>query len=398
VLGVAVVGRVVLVVGDVLVGDVVVGDVVVGDAGEVVVVVVVPGTVVVVDEDPGTVVVVGEVVVVGKAVVGVVVEGGVVVGEGVNMLPTEVPPLAGLDPRIEEIGFPAMSSKPVTTTSATTKTTPMVKASTDQRILLLLYVVPARPDVERSEPSPSAPEVEEPGPRLIGSRPACRLLAISLLSPSLPVARAAKAGPVAGPVASVGAGVSPFTMGGVILRCGVSTSPAASARSIASAPPATAIAASVAESPAASVTGDSAVALVTVPVASVVPDWRRSEGRLGTLTTCLTTSWVRSIDWTTRAVDVLATALPSATPIIVPFSPNRDAIRAEATAPAADAAICLGLSFIAIEMERASSSLRGRSWDPEADSSTIPAGHRDRPSAPRHAGSDPWAPRPATCW
>jgi hypothetical protein len=64
-------------------------------------------------------------------------------------------------------------------------------------------------------------------------------------------------------------------------------------------------------------------------------------------TTCFTAWWVFSMDWATNAVAVVATALPRATPMIVPFSPNNDAATAARMAPAADAAICLGLSFTA---------------------------------------------------
>ena len=43
----------------------------------------------------------------------------------------------------------------------------------------------------------------------------------------------------------------------------------------------------------------------------------------------------------------MATALPMATPMMVPFTPKTEAATAARIAPMADAAICFGLSFMA---------------------------------------------------
>jgi hypothetical protein len=78
-----------------------------------------------------------------------------------------------------------------------------------------------------------------------------------------------------------------------------------------------------------------------VPAASVDPRCRSSLVFSGTRTlTCLTALFVRSIDWKTSAVPVVAATEPMATPMMVPFTPNTDAMTADSTAPPAEARIC----------------------------------------------------------
>ncbi len=55
--------------------------------------------------------------------------------------------------------------------------------------------------------------------------------------------------------------------------------------------------------------------------------------------TCFTAWWPRSIDWAKKAVPAVAAAEPIATPMIVPLTPNAEAISAAITAPAAEARI-----------------------------------------------------------
>ena len=74
------------------------------------------------------------------------------------------------------------------------------------------------------------------------------------------------------------------------------------------------------------------------------------------------------MDCMARAVEVVATALPRATPMIVPFSPNNDAMTAEATAPAAEAATCLALSLI----DSGPESHRPRCREAKVERATIP--------------------------
>ena len=64
-----------------------------------------------------------------------------------------------------------------------------------------------------------------------------------------------------------------------------------------------------------------------------------------------TTTWrtrllVRSIVLAATAVPVVAMIDPTATPIMVPFTPKKEAMTAASTAPTVDATICLGLSLI----------------------------------------------------
>jgi hypothetical protein len=86
---------------------------------------------------------------------------------------------------------------------------------------------------------------------------------------------------------------------------------------------------------------DSPGVVSVVPAASVNPRWRSSLVFSGTRTlTCLTAWFVRSIDWKTRAVPVVAATEPMATPMMVPLTPNTDAMTADSTAPPAEARIC----------------------------------------------------------
>jgi hypothetical protein len=77
------------------------------------------------------------------------------------------------------------------------------------------------------------------------------------------------------------------------------------------------------------------------PAAVVPPNRRRSFVVSGTrTTTCLTAWFVRSIDWTSSAVPVVAATEPMATPTMVPLTPKMEAITADNTAPPAEARIC----------------------------------------------------------
>jgi hypothetical protein len=78
-----------------------------------------------------------------------------------------------------------------------------------------------------------------------------------------------------------------------------------------------------------------------VTPAALVPPKRRNNFALsGTrTTTCLTALLVRSIDWKTKAVPVVAAMEPMATPTMVPFTPKIEAMTADSTAPAAEARI-----------------------------------------------------------
>jgi hypothetical protein len=75
------------------------------------------------------------------------------------------------------------------------------------------------------------------------------------------------------------------------------------------------------------------------PLASVPPNLRSSVESGARTTTCFTASCPRSIDCPTIAVPIVATTDPIATPIIVPLTPNVDAISAARTAPTAEARI-----------------------------------------------------------
>jgi hypothetical protein len=80
----------------------------------------------------------------------------------------------------------------------------------------------------------------------------------------------------------------------------------------------------------------------SVTPAAVVPPNRRSNFEVsGTrTTTCLTAWFVRSIDWNSNAVPVVAATEPMATPTMVPLTPKMEAITADNTAPPAEARIC----------------------------------------------------------
>jgi hypothetical protein len=65
-----------------------------------------------------------------------------------------------------------------------------------------------------------------------------------------------------------------------------------------------------------------------------------------------TAAWVRSIEACTTAAAVVATALPMATPMIVPCTPKAEAMSAASTAPVTEAKTCGTLSFIDIGRDR----------------------------------------------
>jgi hypothetical protein len=91
-----------------------------------------------------------------------------------------------------------------------------------------------------------------------------------------------------------------------------------------------------------SVSAEASVGSASVTPAAVVPPNRRSSLVVsGTrTTTCLTAWFVRSIDWKTSAVPVVAATEPMATPTMVPLTPKTEAITADNTAPPAEARIC----------------------------------------------------------
>ncbi|HLW46092.1 MAG TPA: hypothetical protein VKR78_07725 [Acidimicrobiales bacterium] len=267
-----------------------------GVAGVVVAVVVVDdvGTVVVVV----VVVVVVEVVVVVDDVVVVVVVVVDVGGVEVRKFPADVPPGLSDAPIKEDSGLPAATSITVTRPSASTKVAATVTTTTQRglrRRAALGGVAEVRPD---------------------------RLHATSLVSPtSCAVWVAPPSPPSAGSSGAAGE------------TCVSSSSPG----------PASTVASI--ELPAAAST--------TPPAAPVAP--RRSIGSWWAFftTTSRTFVWVRSIDSHTRAVTVVATTLPTATPITVPSTPKVDAMSAEMMAPAADAATCIGLSLFIGSQSRA---------------------------------------------
>ena len=78
---------------------------------------------------------------------------------------------------------------------------------------------------------------------------------------------------------------------------------------------------------------------LTTPHAFVPPNRRRMPLSGARTTACLTALFVRSIDWKTRTVPVVAAREPSATPTMVPFTPKMEAMTADNTAPAAEARI-----------------------------------------------------------
>ncbi len=103
---------------------------------------------------------------------------------------------------------------------------------------------------------------------------------------------------------------------------------------------ATVASAAVALVAASSCNGDAGDCSEPVTPEVFVPPNRRTMALSGTrTTTCLTALFVRSIDWKTRAVPVVATMEPIATPTMVPFTPKMEAMTADSTAPAAEAAI-----------------------------------------------------------
>jgi len=275
----------------------------------------------------------------GSVVTGAVV--GTVLGEGATTLPTDVPPFTELVPISEDSGRPAISSMPVTTRSATTKTATTITASGSHRTLPPVRrasnVLPALPlALVRGcldEPARTGYAAGLPGARLDETR---RGSAAAAASVPAPAAMSAATASVRAPAAMSAAAASvpaPATM-----------SPATPSVPVAVAASAAAGWSPLPDPP---VTGDPSTVLLAVPADPVVPEPPSNGSRPGTFTaTCLTAPCARSIDWTIKVVAVVATTLPSATPMIVPFSPKTDAITAEATAPDAEAAICFGLSFM----------------------------------------------------
>ena len=82
-----------------------------------------------------------------------------------------------------------------------------------------------------------------------------------------------------------------------------------------------------------------------VPAEPVAPSLRNSGDASGVCTTWRTAAWPRSMDCDTRAVAVVATAAPMATPTTVPFTPKVDAMTAAITAPTDEARIWRSENF-----------------------------------------------------
>ena len=291
-------GPVVVVVVVLVDGDVVV--VVVLVEGDVVVVVVV---VVVEDED---VVVVD----LGGAVVLVVAVGGVSGGVDVRKFPADVPPELLDAPMSEDRGRPPSTSTSVTRPSARTKDAAMVTTNGQRGFLGGPRRVPAG---------------------VVDGVRATRLHATSRVSPTSSASGAPPPAPGAGRSPCAGcppggdwsprAGWSPRAAW--FPEVGWDSDPASTEASIA----------------------DERARASTSPVAPRVRQ-RWTSGRRWPFftTTSRTLECVRSIDSQTMAVTVVATMLPTATPITVPDTPKTDAISAERTAPLADAAIWIGFS------------------------------------------------------
>ena len=267
--------------------------------GDVVVVVVV---VVLVDGDVVVVVVVVvevDVVVVdlGGAVVVVVAAGGASGGVDVRKFPAEVPPELLEAPMSEERGRPPSTSTSVTRPSARTNDAATVTTN-GQR---------------------GCRAGRRGAPTGVGRGIRARLHATSRVSPTSSrsgapaVADRAGAFPEAG--SEPGAGAFP--------EAGSEPGPASTEASIA----------------------DDRTSAFTSPAAPrVAQRWTSGRRWPFCTTTSRTFECVRSIDSQTMAVTVVATMLPTATPITVPDTPKTDAISAERTAPLADAAIWTGFS------------------------------------------------------
>jgi len=276
----------------------------------------------------------------GSVVTGAVV--GTVLGEGATTLPTDVPPFTELVPISEDSGRPAISSMPVTTRSATTKTATTITASGSHRtlppvrrasnVLRALPLALVRGCLD--EPARTGYAAGLPGARLDETRRGSAAAAASVRAPAA----------MSAATASVTASTDTSDIAAAAVPVAVATSPATPSVPVAVAASAAAGWSPLPDPP---VTGDPSTVLLAVPADPVVPEPPSNGSRPGTFTaTCLTAPCARSIDWTIKVVAVVATTLPSATPMIVPFSPKTDAITAEATAPDAEAAICFGLSFM----------------------------------------------------
>jgi hypothetical protein len=192
--------------------------------------------------------------------------------------PSEVPVPAC--PKMDESGLPAISSTPVTTRSATRKTTPAVPAMAFQ--------------VKRREATGATEDDDEI--RWVAGVPAtavassCSVRSAGEADPSICVVSSAAADPVADDTTSVGV-------------------------------------------------DDSCTSASVSPPTAVAPSLRRTESSGARTTTCLTASWPRSMDCATNAVPMVAATDPMATPTTVPLTPKADAMRAARTAPTAEARI-----------------------------------------------------------
>ena len=183
-------------------------------------------------------------------------------------------------PKMDDSGLPAISSTPVTTKSATRKTTPAVPA--------MAFQVKRRAATGAAEAEDSS--------RWVSGVPATA----------------------------------------VASSCSVRSAgePDASIRAVSSVAP------EVAADGTASVGVDDPCTLARVsPPTAVAPSLRRTESSGARTTTCLTASCPRSIDCATNAVPIVAATEPMATPTTVPLTPKADAIRAARTAPTAEARI-----------------------------------------------------------
>jgi len=254
-----------------------------------VVVVLVEGDVVVVVLVEADVVVV---VVVEGDVVLVVAAGGASGGVDVRKFPADVPPELLDAPISEDRGRPPSTSTSVTSPSARTKDAATVTTHGQRGFLAGGRRVPAR---------------------VVDGIRAARLHPTSRVSPTSSAPEAPLPAPVAGwsPVA------------GWFPVAGLDSEPESTDASIA----------------------DEPARASTSPVAPRVPQ-RWTSGRRWPFftTTSRTLECVRSIDSQTMAVTVVATMLPTATPITVPDTPKTDASNADRTAPLADAAIWIGFS------------------------------------------------------
>ena len=303
----------------------VVGDVVVvvvdGDVVVVVVVVVVEEDVVVVDLG-------------GAVVLVVVVGGGSSGGVDVRKFPAEVPPELLEAPISEERGLPPTTSTSVTRPSASTNDATTVTTIGQLRVRHGLGPSPA-----------GGADVVRP----------TRLQATSRVSPT-----SSASGPPPAPACSPSvsrAGSAPRA--GSDPCEGVVSEPASAEASIA----------------------EDRASAATSPAPLVAQRWTSGSRGPFFTTASRTLECVRSIDSQTMAVTVVATMLPTATPITVPDTPKSDASSAESTAPLADAAIWTGFSrFICSRRRRGPRRAASRAGQgPRRHSATA----RAYPCAPR---------------